>query len=85
MPTPDKGHTPLLLASFKSNLSSVKLLLDFFADPRAENEDGLNVLHCAAQGDQALMLCFFKEEYGMNLSIPDARMSTPLHWALYQK
>jgi len=48
MPTPDKGHTPLLLASFKSNISSVKLLLDFFADPHAENEDGLTVLHCAA-------------------------------------
>ena len=60
------------------------MLIENGADIHAVNKDGLNMLHTAAQGDQALMLFYFKEA-GIDVNSKDKRGSTPLHWACYSK
>lgn len=46
------------------------------------NYNGLNMMHVAAQGDQAAPLYLFKM-IGININEVDFRGSTPLHWACY--
>ena len=52
------------------------------ADPKAVNFQGLGVMHIAAQGDQILMLSFFKEK-GFDPYALDSKGGTPLHWGAY--
>ena len=76
--------TALHMASFSGNWKIVKTLLDHGANINAINKDGLNMLHTSAQGDQALMLFYFKQA-GLDVNARDNRGSTPLHWACYSK
>lgn len=46
------------------------------------NKQGINMLHVAAQGDQAYSLTFFKTK-GVPLNDTDHENSTPLHWACF--
>ena len=52
------------------------------SDITAVNNQGLTLMHVAAQGDQALSLVYLKE---LNLSTDDRdeKGGTPLHWASY--
>ena len=43
---------------------------------------GLNVMHVAAQGDQAYSLTYFRE-CGLDINSKDDEGCTPLHWACY--
>ena len=52
--------TPLHFASFKGNINAVETLINYGADILAVNEFGLNMLHVAAQGDQATSLYLFR-------------------------
>jgi len=50
------------------------------ADFRVKTNEGINMLHVAAQGDQAYSLTYFKEK-GLSIRSKDKEKSTPLHWA----
>lgn len=76
--------SPLHLASFKGCLTSIKLLIEFGADIKAENVHGMTMLHVAAQGDSANSLYFFKTKR-LDLNKKDYRGSTPLHWACFSQ
>ena len=77
-------YTGLLYAAFKGNIKVIEMLLKAGANARHKNKFGIGVLHVAAQGDQPIVIYFFKMK-GLNLREPDARMSTPLHWACWSK
>jgi ankyrin repeat protein len=54
-----EGFTPLHFSSFRGNLEIIKKLLKIGADMHIVNHNGINVLHVAAQGDQAISLVIF--------------------------
>mmetsp|Transcript_40201 Transcript_40201/g.29649 ORF Transcript_40201/g.29649 Transcript_40201/m.29649 type:complete len:138 (+) Transcript_40201:564-977(+) len=60
----------------------MRLLIKYGADPYAENQYGLTLMHVAAQGDASASLYFLKQ-LGLDINRKDLRNSTPLHWACY--
>ena len=82
--TTEDEFTALHMAAFSGKYSIVKMLIDSKANIYAINKDGLNMLHTAAQGDQAFMLYYFKQ-LGLDTNSKDNRGSTPLHWACFSK
>lgn len=78
----DEGFYPLHFASFHGNVKLIKLLVKSGAIIHAKNLQGINMLHVAAQGDQAYSLTFFKQKR-LNLQDQDGELSTPLHWACF--
>lgn len=82
-----EGFTCLHLAAFRGNLVRpmqfvVKRLLEFGADMWAVSQQGLSVMHVAAQGDQPLIIAFF-QSLGLPSDSLDNREGSPLHWAAY--
>jgi len=53
------GFSPLHFASFHGNVKLIKLLIRNGADIRALDNQLINMLHVAAQGDQAYSLTYF--------------------------
>lgn len=49
--TDDDGFTALHFASFRGNITLIKLLIENGADKFVKNNFGINVMHVAAQGD----------------------------------
>jgi len=78
----DEGFYALHYASFHGNVRLIKALVACGANPRARNKQHINMLHVAAQGDQAFSLTYFKDR-GVPLDETDHEMSTPLHWASF--
>ena len=77
------GYTALLFASFRGNVSTIIQLIKHGADINLSNNEGLNVIHMASQGNQAASIVYFKEKYKIDIMSVDAYGSTPLHWACY--
>jgi len=78
----DEGFTPIHFASFTGNIELIKLLESHGADFAIKNNQGLSVVHIAAQGDQPVSLAYFRER-GMSIYERDDKGSTPLHWAAF--
>ena len=76
----EQGFYPLHFASFHGNIQLIKLLMRNKADYKVKTSEGINMLHVAAQGDQAFSLTYFKEK-GLSIRSKDKEKSTPLHWA----
>ena len=75
------GFTPLHYASYHGNAKMIDMLISAGADIYAENEQGINVLHVAAQGDSPSSLAFFLRNSTLQITSQDKSLSTPLHWA----
>ncbi len=60
----------------------IKLLVRNGADIKAQNKQGINMLHVAAQGDSPVSLAYFLN-CKLDINSTDYRMSTPLHWACF--
>ena len=69
-------------ASFHGNVKIIKLLFNNGANVFVKNKQGCNLLHVAAQGDQAYSLTYFRDK-GISINSVDAELSTPLHWACF--
>ena len=78
----DQGFYPLHYASFHGNAKLIKLLIRNGANIWAKNRMGINMMHVAAQGDQAYSLTYFREK-GISINSLDDEGSTPLHWACF--
>ena len=78
----DEGFYPLHFASFHGNVKLIKLLVKNGADIWVKNKQGINMLHVAAQGDQAYSLTYFIKK-GIKKDSTDDEHSTPLHWACF--
>ena len=58
--TEEDGFTALHFASFRGNLTLIKLLMKNGADMYIRNNFGINVMRVAAQGDQPISMFYFK-------------------------
>ena len=65
-------------------MDAIYTLIENSANHEVLNNNGLNMLHVAAQGDVAPPLYFFMM-LGLNINSQDKRGSTPLHWACYSQ
>ncbi|RDD42868.1 Ankyrin repeat and SOCS box protein 3 [Trichoplax sp. H2] len=74
------GDTALLLACEANNVSAVKLLLKYGADPKYQNAWKWTPAHYAAKYSNVEILELLKE-YKADFQCLDADFSTPLHWA----
>ncbi|CDW81974.1 dhhc zinc finger domain containing protein [Stylonychia lemnae] len=82
----DDEFSALHFATYQGNYQIIKFLMENTdADIYKKNKFGSTVLHIAAQGDQAMPIYYFGHIRGMNINIPDNKMSTPLHWAVYSR
>ena len=79
----NQGYTAILFASYRGNIDTIKILLDCGADIYSTNNQGLNVIHMASQGNQPSSIVYFKEKHKFDLSLIDNVGSTALHWACY--
>jgi palmitoyltransferase ZDHHC13/17 len=79
----DEGFTALHYASFLGNPRLLKLLVRHGANVHATNKLGINMLHLAAQGDQAYSLTYFRSVHKLDILQRDSEHSTPLHWACF--
>ena len=77
------GYTAILFASYRGNIDTIKYLIDNGADIYSINEQGINVIHMASQGNQPSSIVYFKEKYNYDLMSVDEVGSTALHWACY--
>ena len=77
------GYTPLHYASYRGNNDVIKLLINNGANIERKNDEGLNVLHMAVQGNRTASLIYFVEKYNLDYMLTDNIGSTPLHWASY--
>ena len=55
----DDGFTALHFASFHGNMQMIKLLVKHGANIHAQNKQGINMLHVAAQGDAPVSMGYF--------------------------
>eukprot|EP00349_Pseudokeronopsis_sp_Brazil_P002034 CAMPEP_0202962044 /NCGR_PEP_ID=MMETSP1396-20130829/6144_1 /ASSEMBLY_ACC=CAM_ASM_000872 /TAXON_ID= /ORGANISM="Pseudokeronopsis sp., Strain Brazil" /LENGTH=274 /DNA_ID=CAMNT_0049682345 /DNA_START=281 /DNA_END=1105 /DNA_ORIENTATION=+ len=76
----DFGFTPLHYAAYKGNPTIIQMLVDFGANIYATNDQEMNMLHAAAQGDQPFSASFFRR-MGICVNSRDQGLATPLHWA----
>ena len=77
------GFTALHYACYNGNIKLIKLLINYGADINAVNNNGLNVLHLSAQGNQSTPLYYFIHKYKMNINTTDKLGNTSLHWACF--
>lgn len=62
---------------------TIKYLISLGADPYIKDNDGHNVIHVAAQGDQVAAIYYFLSNYNFDINEKDVRHSTALHWSAY--
>ena len=77
------GFTPLHYACYNGNIKLIKLLINNGADINIINNNGLNVLHMASQGNKTTPLYYFIHKYRMNINSTDKLGNTCLHWACF--
>jgi len=79
----ENGFNALHYTAFRGNVKILEKLIENGADITIKNNNGLSVIHMAAQGDKPNVLVYFKEKHGLSMDCLDAVNSTPLHWCSY--
>ena len=88
----DQGIAPIHYASFRGDVSIIKLLIENGADMTITTKRKLNVIHYCAQGNKPNSLIYFylkmRENTDKNnpyelITNKDSGGSTSLHWAVY--
>lgn len=65
------GFTPLHYASYHGNYKIIDMLVSIGANVYAENEQGINMVHVAAQGDQPYSLAYFLRKSTLSINSLD--------------
>ena len=63
-------------------MNMIRMLVKYGADIHAQNKQGINMLHVAAQGDSPVSMAYFLQN-NLDINSCDYRLSTPLHWACF--
>jgi ankyrin repeat protein len=79
----ENGFNALHYTAFRGNVKILEKLIENGADINIKNNNGLSVMHMAAQGDKPNVLVYFKEKHGLSIDCLDSVNSTPLHWCSY--
>ena len=77
------GTVAIHIAAYHGNPHIIKSLLNIGADHTIRNNNGIGIIHCAAQNNKGWPIVYFHNEYNMNVDIKDIDGNTPLHWACY--
>ena len=75
------NQTALHYASFRGNITIIKLLIENHAEINALTSKGLNMLHKAAQGNKPSAICYFNKKYKMDLMTTEENNMNALHLA----
>ena len=75
------GNTPMLFAAFRGNIKIMEKLIGLGVKYDGVNNAGLNIIHMAAQSDNANVIVYFKEKYDFELFDNDYLYNNSLHWA----
>ena len=82
----NRGFTAMHFAAFHGNIEMIKYLIEEMeADVNCVNNIGINVLHCAAQGDKPASIVYFTREQNMDIAAQDDKQRTALHWLIFCK
>ena len=79
----DKGYNALLYSAFRGNWEVLDKLLNNRASIDTMNNNGLNLLHLASQGNHPDILVFLIEKYNFDINSLDSNGNSALHWAVY--
>ena len=79
----NEGLTALHYAANKGSIPLLKLLIENGANVDVVTNNGKNLMHMAAEGNQPSMLIYLITEEHQSAQTVDENGSTPLHWACY--
>ena len=75
------GNTPMLFAAYKGNIDIIKKLIEIGIKYDIKNKAGLDIIHMAAQNDNANVIIYFKEKYNYDIFQSDIQGNNSIHWA----
>ena len=78
----EAGFYALHYAAFHGNINMIRLLQQHGASFTAITQQGINIMHVAAQGDCPLALAYFRD-HGLSVDSRDLKDNTPLHWTAF--
>lgn len=81
LPTSD-GYTAIHFASYRGSVPILNFLCERGGNPLVVNNQGMNIMHIAAQGDQPISIVFAMKK-GLTLDSYDNNEGSALHWGCY--
>uniref|UniRef100_A0A4W3GER6 Ankyrin repeat and death domain containing 1B n=1 Tax=Callorhinchus milii TaxID=7868 RepID=A0A4W3GER6_CALMI len=79
------GMDALLLAAWFGNLNILKMLVEKGSDRKSTNQEGMNMLHCAAQNNHSLIVEYIIKDLQLDLNKPIEVFSSQLHCSCWQE
>ncbi|XP_007903583.1 ankyrin repeat and death domain-containing protein 1A [Callorhinchus milii] len=76
------GMDALLLAAWFGNLNILKMLVEKGSDRKSTNQEGMNMLHCAAQNNHSLIVEYIIKDLQLDLNKPIEQGKKPYHLAV---
>ncbi|CAI2360459.1 unnamed protein product [Moneuplotes crassus] len=77
------GLTSVHFAAYRGNNELIRYLVNLGADIYAQDNDGHNCVHIAAQSDKVNTIYYLIKNYGFDINQGDNNNSTALHWAAF--
>ena len=79
-----KGYNSILYSSFIGNIEILDKLINNGADIQSINNNGLNILHMASQGNHPNIIIYIIEKFCFNINSLDINGNSALHWSVYK-
>lgn len=78
------GIAPIHVAAHTGSLEVFNFLTANGANPYLKTDEGLSLIHLAAEGDSVNAIYYFKNKFNIDVDEKDDKGSTPLHWAVFE-
>jgi ankyrin repeat protein len=78
------GIAAIHVAAHNGSMDLITLLLANGADPYLRTDEGLSLIHLAAEGDAVNAIYHFNKKFNIGIDEKDEKGSTPLHWAVFE-
>jgi palmitoyltransferase len=79
-----KGYNSILYSAFIGNIEIFDKLINNGGDIQSSNNNGLNILHMAAQGNHPNIIIYIIEKFCFNINSLDINGNNALHWSVYK-